>query len=576
MNAFGEPPIYTHPLAVIGAGLLCHFYFKKTETHQPIHLIALLLGVPTGLTAFLSPRIHLPLTRVLLRVFPTYWTTILISIAAYRVSPWHPLSKYPGPVVCKVTKFWFAFISLGGKQHIYYSQLHSKYGDIVRVGPNELSICNATAVAPLMGPNGLAKGPCEYPVLICLGWTQSLTTVWDGRTPEHEKVKPMIALRDKTEHTRRRRPWTRAFSTAALRGYEGIINARCLQLVELLGSEKRPIDLARWISFLTYDFMNDLAFGGGSEMMRDGDVDGLWHLLDAGQRNAIFMSHVPWLGQLFLRLPNLAKDLKAFRAYAQKRAIMRKKQTSATYKDLFHYLMDEDGVAVNPPAVAEVISDGGLAIIAGADTTSSVLSNLFYFLLSNPVAYQRLQTEIDSLGDEVMDYSKQAHLPYLNGVINESMRLFPPVLSGSQRAVERGSGGKAIGPYFLPEGTTAFIPFFCLHRDPRNFSPLADSFLPERWLPFEQQMVLEPGIFKDQSNVVLNTNAFIPFSTGPSNCVGRNLAWIKMRMLVCLVMHKFDMRFEEGYNLMEWENNILDFFVMMKGRLPVVLTPRNL
>lgn len=89
--------------------------------------------------------------------------------------------------------------------------------------------------------------------------------------------------------------------------------------------------------------------------MRDGDVDGLWHLLEASQkygycvsgknapelindRNAIFMSHVPWLGALFLRFPNLAKDLKAFRAYAKKRAISRKKEGSS-HKDLFFHLV---------------------------------------------------------------------------------------------------------------------------------------------------------------------------------------------------------------------------------------------
>jgi len=50
------------------------------------------------------------------------------------------------------------------------------------------------------------------------------------------------------------------------------------------------------------------------------------------------MSHVPWLGSLFLRIPNLAKDLKAFRAHAQKCALTRKKRGSA-HKDLFYYLV---------------------------------------------------------------------------------------------------------------------------------------------------------------------------------------------------------------------------------------------
>lgn len=62
----------------------------------------------------------------------------------------------------------------------------------------------------------------------------------------------MIALRDKQEHTRRRRPWTRAFSTTALKGYENIVLNRCLQLVEVLGNQKGVVDLNMWMSYFAY------------------------------------------------------------------------------------------------------------------------------------------------------------------------------------------------------------------------------------------------------------------------------------------------------------------------------------
>jgi cytochrome P450 len=132
-----------------------------------------------------------------------------------------------------------------------------------------------------------------------------------------------------------------------------------------------------------------------------------------------------------------------------------------------------------------------------------------------------------------------------------------------------------VSPSYIPEGTTTFIPTYCLQRDPCNFSPLPDNFLPERWLPAEKQLELELAIFKDQSKVVHNLDAFIPFSTGPSNCVGKNLAWMEMRMLVCLMLQRYDMQFEEGYCPKLWEDDIQDYFVMMKGRLPIVLAPRK-
>lgn len=62
----------------------------------------------------------------------------------------------------------------------------------------------------------------------------------------------MIALRDKVQHTRRRRPWTRAFSTVALKGYENMITNRCVQLVEAVGQQNGVVDMAKWISYFTY------------------------------------------------------------------------------------------------------------------------------------------------------------------------------------------------------------------------------------------------------------------------------------------------------------------------------------
>lgn len=159
-------------------------------------------------------------------------------------------------------------MSLGGKQYLYYARLHEKYGDAVRIGvfqchrvhlsvtkrnkgPNEVSICSVDAVQPMLGNNGIPKGACELKVFhsqelnLCLSHSIS---VWDGRIPEAEAVKPLIAVRDKTEHTRRRRPWTRAFSTAALKGYEELVEKRANQLVDTM-TQNGSFDLSQLISF---------------------------------------------------------------------------------------------------------------------------------------------------------------------------------------------------------------------------------------------------------------------------------------------------------------------------------------
>ena len=103
-----------------------------------------------------------------------------------------------------------------------------------------------------------------------------------------------------------------------------------------------------------------------------------------------------------------------------------------------------------------------------------------------------------------------------------------------------------------------------MHRDPRYFSPFPDQFWPERWL--------QSG--STSGKATLNTNAFIPFSYGPRNCVGKRLAIVEMQMVVALLVWRFDFSAATDCDLNKWEAAMQDWFVTEVGELPVELTPR--
>ncbi|KZP23056.1 cytochrome P450 [Athelia psychrophila] len=545
-------------LVTIGSGLVCHAVFKRYEPTAPSTHLGLLVAVPAILAWLFIPH-HSNIVSAFASSIGIYVASLVTSIVAYRLGPLHPLAKYPGPMLCKLSKMWMSYMCTTGRQHIYYHSLHDKYGDIVRIGPNELSVRDAAAVNPMMGSQGLPKGP-----------------VWSGRDPEN-KTKALIEISG-PEHTRRRRAWNRAFNSEALKGYEEIIEKRATQLMQTLGNQVGSTDLAMWISYFTFDFMSDMAFGGGSEMLREGDKDGIWRALDGSSMLTTAMGHSPWFGQYYKYVP-LGTEKTKFREFAINRAQIRMKQGSMT-KDVFHHFLNENGTDAHPPSLIEVISDSALLIVAGSDTTSTVMSSLFWFLMCNPTVYNRLQNEIDSAfppGENALDPSKHVHMNYLNAVINESLRLLPPVLSGSQRIVEKGGGAATFGSHIIPEGTAVFSHFYSVFRDPRFFSPLPDTFWPDRWLSEgERTSPFSPTIKGPANiNVVLDRTAFTPFSFGPSNCVGKNLAIQEMRMVVCLMLQSFDMRFAEGYDVQRWEKDLEDRLITHVGKLPVVLTARK-
>lgn len=115
---------------------------------------------------------------------------------------------------------------------------------------------------------------------------------------------------------------------------------------------------------------------------------------------------------------------------------------------------------------------------------------------------------------------------------------------------------------FIPEGTSILIHTFTIHRNSRYFSH-PDSFIPERWLANARP-----------SDFVHNSDAFIPFSVGPQNCVGKNLAMMELRAVVASIVQRLDMSAAGGLGWEQWEDGIKDWFVATLPPLHVRLQVR--
>jgi len=516
--------------------LFCHVYEPRTAHGG----LALVLLIPA---CFIFVGDATPSLPSVFTAYCYFICSLCLSVILYRLSPFHPLYHVPGPALWRVTKIIGMWMSWTGHQHLRLKQAHDKYGSVVRTGPNEVSVVDVDAVVSFLGSGGLPKG-------------QYYEARKDPRAPFN-----LIVLQGDA-HANRRRLWNRGMSTESLKEYEEIIAKRATQLLNCITDlpDLNRVDLSAWISYFSFDFMGDMAFGGGFELLSNKvERTNIWPIIEKFAVTASIYCHVPWAAATLLLLPIPARD--RLRKFGVDNALRRSKST-ATTKDLWYHLMDEAGLEKQKPPLGDVIADGAIAVVAGADTTASALASLFFFLLSHPKYYEQLREEIDSHfppGVDPLDTSSHADMKFLNACINETLRLHPPVPTNGPRQVPSGSQGKIIAGLFLPERTQVYFPPYVLHLDPRYFSPSPDKFMPERWI--------DPALAP-------NATAFVPFSYGPSNCVGRNLARQEMAMLTCLLLSRFDLEFAPGFDTAAWPLQLRDHFITTRGPLMVSVKRR--
>jgi cytochrome P450 len=203
-------------------------------------------------------------------------------------------------------------------------------------------------------------------------------------------------------------------------------------------------------------------------------------------------------------------------------------------------LMNEDSHLGRKLTEMELFEELMGLTFAGSGTTSTTLTYLIYALSRDPVRQERLRQELNTVGDGINEVK---NLPFLNAVIKETMRLYPTIMSTLSQVLDR---DLVVDKLLLPPGTRAGMQNYVHHRDASLFSG-PDDFLPERWLG-------ESPLLKDMEA------AFTPFSLGPHNCIGQNLAraelylaasqiFKKLKIRLSSQMLESDMEMEDRFNI---------------------------
>ncbi|KAF2761963.1 cytochrome P450 [Pseudovirgaria hyperparasitica] len=481
------------------------------------------------------------------------------GLVIYRL--WfHPLSKYPGPFLAKVTDWYSAYHAWKGDRHLEFWRCHEQYGQFVRFGPNSLSVNTNTALKDIYGFKANVRKSDFYAAF----------------PPTKDTFNTHSSI-DKVAHARKRRVLSHAFSDSAIKAMENHIIAHIRVFCDKLGEKAFPRgrtveslekysqekwskaqNIADWANYMTFDIMGDLCFGKSFGMLERPDNRFAIDLLaNAAHRHLICGTYLPihtyHLDKILFR--KIASGRERYMAYSRAQAAERTKAgLDVDRKDFFYHLLratdPETGKGFSGP---ELWAESNLLIIAGSDTTSTALAATFFYLTHNPHALELLTSEVRTAFSSVDDIrigATLSSLAFLRACIDEAMRLSPSV--GGLLPREILPGGLTLDGHTLPAGTVVGVPHYAIHHNPAYF-PAPFTFDPARWLAPSHP--LSTGYTAAQ--VAAAQSAFCAFSVGPRGCIGKGMAYAELGIAVARAVWLYDVRVAPGTTLgegrPEWE-----------------------
>ncbi|KAF2809358.1 cytochrome P450 [Mytilinidion resinicola] len=472
-----------------------------------------------------------------------YFATLGISIAFYRLFL-NPLRRFPGDTLPALTKWQSFWVAKYGQTHHFLFAQHQKYGDYVRVGPNELSVTNVDDLPIIHGNRSkFNKGPWYWKNL-------------------NEPEPGLFSVQDWDEHKARRKAWDTAFGVKSLKAYEPRIATALDHLCARLDQFAKTgeyFDMSLWAELLAFDVMGDLGFGDSFHMLESGELHHYVEFVHIGLKFMCTLAPISWAMPLlsFVPVDKKTREVTArFFAYGADRFKSRLAK-GPIKNDVFGFLLAarEEGGLTD----AKLESDARNVLLGGGDTTAVLMTSLLFYLTRHPAAKAKLQAEVNTLfKDEPFDAAKLGGPPYLNACINEALRMIPPGPNGMQRVVNT-PGGITLNGRYVPEGTKISVHGWSVMHDPRNFAR-PEEFIPERWI--------EGSGFKGAHNAA----AFIPFSQGTYQCVGRRLALQESRMFLVRMFQNYDFQIDPNLDPKAYVAATESYLTITKSALPLTVT----
>ncbi|RYP06150.1 hypothetical protein DL764_003326 [Monosporascus ibericus] len=484
---------------------------------------------------------------------------VLLSVVArafYNIFL-HPLRSFPGPLLWRVSTIPRIYWLLKGRLPHKVAELHAEYGPVLRIMPDELSFSSADAWDDIYGHRKHGAG--EFPKderFYSLGQAHN------------------IVFSTREDHAALRRALSHGFSERSMREQEPIIGAYVDLLIQRLRENSKPaapsssgsgqgevapatlpVNMREWLNWTTFDVIGDLGFGSAFGCLEKSDYHPWVHLIAHNLIANSVMQALRYLGLMsvvryYVNRGSQGEQLELVRAKLRQRM-----ELGVERPDLIEGLIrKKDDLHLSFENLA---MNANVLIIAGSETTATLLSSVVFFLTSHPDKLARVAKEVRTTfnSEEEIGLNSVSRLSYMLASLNEALRLYPPVATGLPRQVPK--GGAYVAGHFIPEKTAVAVWQWVINYEPKYWTE-PTKFAPERFLG-------DPLYEGDR------LDAMQPFSTGPRNCIGKNLAYAEMRLILAKIVWNFDMVLEDDSRA--WLKDQKSYILWDKPPLNVRLTP---
>jgi cytochrome P450 len=331
----------------------------------------------------------------------------------------HPLRNFPGPLLSRASGLPNIISMLQGKWTVRLLPVVEKYGPVIRIRPDELLFTDPDAWQDIYSHhNGaLAKGE-EFPKYDLFYLTPGIT--------------PSLLSESHDNHTLLRRQFNYGFSEKILREQESIVKGyvdllmerlreRCVTRAragasdqEKLSSSKTTFDLRRWYNYTTFDIIGDMAFGEPFGSLEAGSENEMVKDIENGlARQAIGTAmKLLGLGRFISRIAGRKSRFRREQARRMGEKLRRRMGLNVERPDLIGSLLrkQEDWNI----SFELLRANAGLLVVAGSETTATLLSGVTYLLLRNPECLRKVTDEVRSAFESEHDitFASVQNLPY--------------------------------------------------------------------------------------------------------------------------------------------------------------------